>query len=249
MLILDRSEAYTGVLIDDLVTKENHEPYRMMTSRAEYRLLLRQDNADLRLREKGYRVGLIDEETYQKTLEKERAIEAEIKRTEHATIGGTPEVQKLLEEKGSTLLKSGTTIAELIRRPELTYEDLAPIDRDRPDLPWDVTQQVEINLKYEGYIKRQMKQVEQFKKLEAKKIPEDLDYEQVGSLRIEARQKLEAYRPVSIGQASGSPGYLPRISPFFLSIWSSTEENPQKNHRMWKTEGNLYAGMWKTSKI
>lgn len=214
MLILDRSEAYTGVLIDDLVTKENHEPYRMMTSRAEYRLLLRQDNADLRLREKGYRVGLIDEETYQKTLEKERAIEAEIKRTEHATIGGTPEVQKLLEEKGSTLLKSGTTIAELIRRPELTYEDLAPIDRDRPDLPWDVTQQVEINLKYEGYIKRQMKQVEQFKKLEAKKIPEDLDYEQVGSLRIEARQKLEAYRPVSIGQASRISG----VSPADISV-------------------------------
>lgn len=214
MLILDRSEAYTGVLIDDLVTKENHEPYRMMTSRAEYRLLLRQDNADLRLREKGYRVGLIDEKTYQKTLEKERAIEAEIKRTEHATIGGTPEVQRLLEEKGSTLLKSGTTIAELIRRPELTYEDLAPIDRDRPDLPWDVTQQVEINLKYEGYIKRQMKQVEQFKKLEAKKIPEDLDYEQVGSLRIEARQKLEAYRPVSIGQASRISG----VSPADISV-------------------------------
>ena len=214
MLILDRSEAYTGVLIDDLVTKENHEPYRMMTSRAEYRLLLRQDNADLRLREKGYRVGLIDEETYQKTLEKERAIEAEIKRTEHATIGGTPEVQRLLEEKGSTLLKSGTTIAELIRRPELTYEDLAPIDRDRRDLPWDVTQQVEINLKYEGYIKRQMKQVEQFKKLEEKKIPEDLDYEQVGSLRIEARQKLEAYRPVSIGQASRISG----VSPADISV-------------------------------
>ena len=159
-------------------------------------------------------MGLIDEETYQKTLEKERAIEAEIKRTEHATIGGTPEVQRLLEEKGSTLLKSGTTIAELIRRPELTYEDLAPIDRDRPDLPWDVTQQVEINLKYEGYIKRQMKQVEQFKKLEAKKIPEDLDYEQVGSLRIEARQKLEAYRPVSIGQASRISG----VSPADISV-------------------------------
>ena len=144
-LVLDRSEAYIGVLIDDLVTKENHEPYRMMTSRAEYRLLLRQDNADLRLRKKGYQVGLIDEETYQAVLRKEEAIQKEIERTEHATIGGTPEVQKLLEEKGSTLLKSGTTIAELIRRPELNYEDLAPIDKERPELPWDVKQQVEIN--------------------------------------------------------------------------------------------------------
>ena len=213
-LVLDRSEAYIGVLIDDLVTKENHEPYRMMTSRAEYRLLLRQDNADLRLRKKGYQVGLIDEETYQAVLKKERDIQAEIERTEHATIGGTPEVQKLLEEKGSTLLKSGTTIAELIRRPELNYEDLAPIDKERPELPWDVKQQVEINLKYEGYIKRQMKQVEQFRKLEAKKIPEDLDYEKVGSLRIEARQKLEEYRPVSIGQASRISG----VSPADISV-------------------------------
>ena len=213
-LVLDRSEAYIGVLIDDLVTKENHEPYRMMTSRAEYRLLLRQDNADLRLRKKGHQVGLIDEETYRKLLEKEAAIAREIERTEHATIGGTPEVQKLLEEKGSTLLKSGTTIAELIRRPELNYEDLAPIDKERPFLPWDVKEQVEINLKYEGYIKRQMKQVEQFKKLEAKKIPEDLDYEKVGSLRIEARQKLEEYRPVSIGQASRISG----VSPADISV-------------------------------
>ena len=213
-LVLDRSEAYIGVLIDDLVTKENHEPYRMMTSRAEYRLLLRQDNADLRLRKKGYQVGLIDGETYRKLLEKEAAIAREIERTEHATIGGTPEVQKLLEEKGSTLLKSGTTIAELIRRPELNYEDLAPIDKERPFLPWDVKEQVEINLKYEGYIKRQMKQVEQFKKLEAKKIPEDLDYEKVGSLRIEARQKLEEYRPVSIGQASRISG----VSPADISV-------------------------------
>ena len=214
MLVLDRSEAYIGVLIDDLVTKENHEPYRMMTSRAEYRLLLRQDNADLRLRKKGYEAGLIDEETYQKTLEKEKAIQEEIKRTEHTTIGGTPEVQALLEEKKSTLLKSGTTVAELIRRPELTYEDVAPIDKNRPELPWDVKQQVEINLKYEGYIKRQLKQVEQFKKLEAKKIAEDLDYEKVGSLRIEARQKLEAYRPISIGQASRISG----VSPADISV-------------------------------
>ena len=214
MLVLDRSEAYIGVLIDDLVTKENHEPYRMMTSRAEYRLLLRQDNADLRLRKKGYEAGLIDEETYQKNLEKEKAIQEEIKRTEHTTIGGTPEVQALLEEKKSTLLKSGTTVAELIRRPELTYEDVAPIDKKRPELPWDVKQQVEINLKYEGYIKRQLKQVEQFKKLEAKKIAEDLDYEKVGSLRIEARQKLEAYRPISIGQASRISG----VSPADISV-------------------------------
>ena len=213
-LVLDRSEAYIGVLIDDLVTKENHEPYRMMTSRAEYRLLLRQDNADLRLRKKGYQVGLIDEETYQALLRKEEMIQNEIDRTEHATIGGTPEVQKLLEEKGSTLLKSGTTIAELIKRPELGYDDLAPIDHERPELPWDVKQQVEINLKYEGYIKRQLKQVEQFKKLEMKKIPEDLDYEKVGSLRIEARQKLEEYHPISIGQASRISG----VSPADISV-------------------------------
>lgn len=214
MLILDRSEAYIGVLIDDLVTKENHEPYRMMTSRAEYRLLLRQDNADLRLRKKGYQAGLVDEETYRKILEKEEAIAGEIKRTENVTIGGTPEVQALLEAKGSTLLKSGTTLAELIRRPELTYDDLASIDSNRPALSWDVKQQVEIHLKYEGYIRRQMKQVEQFKKLEEKKLPKDLDYEKVGSLRIEARQKLEAYRPVSIGQASRISG----VSPADVSV-------------------------------
>lgn len=226
MMILDRSEAYIGVLIDDLVTKENHEPYRMMTSRAEYRLLLRQDNADLRLRKKGYEAGLIDEETYQGILKKEKAIEDEIKRTEHASVGGTPQVQKLLEEKGSTPLKSGTTVAELIRRPELTYEDLAPVDAGRPELPWDVKQQVEIHLKYEGYIKRQMKQVEQFKKLEAKKIPEALDYEQVGSLRIEARQKLEAFRPVSIGQASRISG----VSPADISVLLVYLEQYGKKH-------------------
>ena len=197
-LILDRSEAYIGVLIDDLVTKENHEPYRMMTSRAEYRLLLRQDNADLRLRKKGWEVGLIDDETYHKLQKKERMIHEEIERVEHTTVGGSAEVQSLLESQGSTLLKSGTTIAELIRRPELNYKVLAPIDKERPELPEDVCEQVEINIKYDGYIRRQMKQVEQFKKLEQKKIPEDIDYEDVGSLRIEARQKLEAYRPVSM---------------------------------------------------
>ena len=213
-LILDRSEAYIGVLIDDLVTKENHEPYRMMTSRAEYRLLLRQDNADLRLRKKGWEVGLIDDETYHKLQEKERRIQEEIKRVEHATVGGSAEVQSLLESLNSTLLKSGTTIAELIRRPELNYKVLAPIDKERPELPEDVCEQVEINIKYDGYIRRQMKQVEQFKKLEQKKLPEDIDYEDVGSLRIEARQKLEAYRPVSIGQASRISG----VSPADISV-------------------------------
>ena len=213
-LILDRSEAYIGVLIDDLVTKENHEPYRMMTSRAEYRLLLRQDNADLRLRKKGWEVGLIDDETYHKLQEKERMIHEEIERVEHTTVGGSAEVQSLLESQGSALLKSGTTIAELIRRPELNYKVLAPIDKERPELPEDVCEQVEINIKYDGYIRRQMKQVEQFKKLEQKKIPEDIDYEDVGSLRIEARQKLEAYRPVSIGQASRISG----VSPADISV-------------------------------
>ena len=213
-LILDRSEAYIGVLIDDLVTKENHEPYRMMTSRAEYRLLLRQDNADLRLRKKGWEVGLIDDETYHKLQEKERRIQEEIERVEHATVGGSAEVQSLLESLNSTLLKSGTTIAELIRRPELNYKVLAPIDKERPELPEDVCKQVEINIKYDGYIRRQMKQVEQFKKLEQKKLPEDIDYEDVGSLRIEARQKLEAYRPVSIGQASRISG----VSPADISV-------------------------------
>lgn len=213
-LILDRSEAYIGVLIDDLVTKENHEPYRMMTSRAEYRLLLRQDNADLRLRKKGWEVGLIDDETYHKLQEKERRIQEEIERVEHATVGGSAEVQSLLESLNSTLLKSGTTIAELIRRPELNYKVLAPIDKERPELPEDVCEQVEINIKYDGYIRRQLKQVEQFKKLEQKKLPEDIDYEDVGSLRIEARQKLEAYRPVSIGQASRISG----VSPADISV-------------------------------
>ena len=213
-LILDRSEAYIGVLIDDLVTKENHEPYRMMTSRAEYRLLLRQDNADLRLRKKGYQVGLISEEEYQKILAKEEQIKKEIERVEHTNIGANKEVQALLESYNSTPLKSGTTLAELIRRPELSYEAIKPLDKERSELPWDVQEQVDINIKYDGYIRRQLKQVEQFKKLEAKKIPEDLDYEKVGSLRIEARQKLEAYRPISIGQASRISG----VSPADISV-------------------------------
>ena len=213
-LILDRSEAYIGVLIDDLVTKENHEPYRMMTSRAEYRLLLRHDNADLRLRKKGYQAGLIDEETYQKSVEKEKQIQEEINRIEHVNIGASEKVQSLLESFGSTPLKSGTTLAELIRRPELSYEAVASIDENRQELSWDVKEQVDINVKYDGYIKRQLRQVEQFKKLEAKKIPTDIDYEKVGSLRIEARQKLEMYRPVSIGQASRISG----VSPADISV-------------------------------
>ena len=213
-LILDRSEAYIGVLIDDLVTKENHEPYRMMTSRAEYRLLLRQDNADLRLRKKGWQVGLVDDATYQKILVKEQQIKDEIKRIENATIGGTPQVQQLLESLGSTPLKSGTTLAELIRRPELSYDAIQSIDPARPKLSRDVEEQVNINVKYDGYIRRQLKQVEQFMKLEEKKIPADLDYEKVGSLRLEAKQKLELYRPVSIGQASRISG----VSPADISV-------------------------------
>lgn len=227
-LILDRSEAYIGVLIDDLVTKENHEPYRMMTSRAEYRLLLRQDNADLRLRKKGWEVGLIDDETYHKLQEKERRIQEEIERVEHATVGGSAEIQSLLESLNSTLLKSGTTIAELIRRPELNYKVLAPIDKERPELPEDVCEQVEINIKYDGYIRRQMKQVEQFKKLEQKKLPEDIDYEDVGSLRIEARQKLEAYRPVSIGQASRISGVSPADISVLLVYLESRSEHKHR---------------------
>lgn len=215
MMTLDRSEAYIGVLIDDLVTKENHEPYRMMTSRAEYRLLLRQDNADIRLRKKGYEAGLIDQETYEKVLRKTEAIEKEIKRVEHVHIGANEKVQKLLESYGSTPLKNGTTLAELIRRPELNYKALEPIDEERPKLAWDVEEQVNINIKYDGYIKRQLKQVEQFKKLESRKIPEDLDYKQIKGLRIEAMQKLELYQPVSIGQASQSRAYLLQIFLYY----------------------------------
>ena len=214
LLVLDRSEAYIGVLIDDLVTKENHEPYRMMTSRAEYRLLLRQDNADLRLREKGYRVGLISKEQYQDILKKEQLIKEEIERVEHVNVGASRPVQELLEQYGSTPLTSGSTMGELIRRPELNYEVLAPIDKNRPELRYDIREQVNINIKYDGYITRQLKQVEQFKKLESKKIPEDMDYDQVKSLRIEAVQKLKLYRPVSIGQASRIAG----VSPADVSV-------------------------------
>ena len=226
LLVLDRSEAYIGVLIDDLVTKENHEPYRMMTSRAEYRLLLRQDNADLRLREKGYRVGLISEEQYQDILEKERLIKEEIERVEHVNVGASKPVQELLEQYGSTLLTSGSTLGELIRRPELNYEVLAPIDKNRPELRYDIREQVNINIKYDGYITRQLKQVEQFKKLESKKIPEDMDYDQVKSLRIEAVQKLKLYRPVSIGQASRIAGVSPAdVSVLLVYLESHRAQN------------------------
>ena len=214
LMVIDRSEGYIGVLIDDLVTKENHEPYRMMTSRSEYRLLLRQDNADLRLRKKGYEVGLISQEQYDALLLKEKQIEEEIKRVSHVNVGTSDEVQKLLEECGSTLLKSGSTLEELIKRPELNYDMLAPIDKDRPELPYDVCEQVNINIKYDGYITRQMKQVEQSRKLEIKKIPEDIDYGKVGSLRLEARQKLEKFRPMNIGQASRISG----VSPADISV-------------------------------
>lgn len=214
LLVLDRSEAYIGVLIDDLVTKENHEPYRMMTSRAEYRLLLRQDNADLRLRKKGYEVGLISEEQYQDLLEKEILIEEEIKRVEKTFVGTTPQVQELLAQHNSTPLTSGSTLGELIRRPELTYEILSPIDPERPELRGDIQEQVNINIKYDGYIKRQLKQVEQFKKLEKKQIPADINYDEVKSLRIEAVQKLKLYQPLNIGQASRIAG----VSPADVSV-------------------------------
>ena len=219
-MILDRSEAYIGVLIDDIVTKESHEPYRMMTSRAEYRLLLRQDNADQRLTKKGYEVGLINEERYQRLLKKEELIKNEIERVEHANVGANEKVQTLLKECGSTPLSSGSTIAELIRRPELTYDMLKPIDNARPDFPKnlaeEVAEQVNICIKYAGYITRQMRQVEQFKKLERKKIPEDIDYDKVNSLRIEAIQKLKEHRPASIGQASRISGVSPADTSVLL---------------------------------
>ncbi len=213
-VVIDRSQAYIGVLIDDLVTKENFEPYRMMTSRAEYRLLLRQDNADLRLRRIGYEVGLVSEEIYTKTLHKKKMIEEEINRLKNTVIGAAKENQEFLTAHGSALLKTGTNLAELMCRPELSYEKLAEIDPKRMPLPDDVIEQVEIEVKYEGYIERQMRQVEQYKKMEKKKIPADLDYNDISSLRLEARQKLIAYKPVSVGQASRISG----VSPADISV-------------------------------
>ncbi len=213
-LVLDRSESYIGVLIDDLVTKENREPYRMMTSRAEYRLLLRQDNADLRLREKGYQVGLVTQEQYDYIQWKKEKIEEETQRMEHIHVGAVKEVQELLQQYGSTPLKNGISLGDLIRRPELSYDIVAPLDKKRPELPYDVREQININIKYDGYIRRQLKQVEGFKKLENKKLPKDIDYDAISGLRIEAKQKLNAYRPISIGQASRIAG----VSPADISV-------------------------------
>ncbi len=212
--VLDRSQAYIGVLIDDLVTKENHEPYRMMTSRAEYRLLLRQDNADLRLMKIGHEIGLVDDRAYERLLWKEKAVEEEMKRLEKAVVGANEKVQSFLEAHGSTPLKSGSTLAELVRRPELNYFVLAELDENRPDLPYDVAEQVNINIKYAGYIKRQKQQVAQFKKLESKRLDPDFDYSTVPSLRREAVQKLNLYKPMNIGQASRISG----VSPADISV-------------------------------
>ena len=213
-LILDRSQAYIGVLIDDLVTKETHEPYRMMTSRAEYRLLLRQDNADVRLTPIGHEIGLIAEERYTQFLHKQQAVKEEIARVEKVTVGANKKVNELLESYGSTPLNSGATLAELIRRPELKYEYLEAIDKNREPLTKDIVEQVNIQLKYAGYIKRQLKQVEQFKKMEKKKIPQDIDYDDIYSLRLEAKQKLNQIRPESVGQASRISG----VSPADISV-------------------------------
>ena len=226
-VVFDRSESYIGVLIDDLVTKDNKEPYRMMTSRSEYRLLLRQDNADQRLTPLGHKIGLIDDETYQQLLEKEKQITEETRRVEHLNIGANPKVQAFLEAHNSTPLKTGTTLGELIRRPELDYEMLAELDPERPLLNRGVDEQVNINIKYEGYIKRQLKQVEQFKKLENKKIPETICYEEIHGLRIEAQQKLNLFRPISVGQASRISGVSPADISVLLIYMEQMNRHPR----------------------
>ena len=228
-LILDRSEAYIGVLIDDLLTKETKEPYRMMTSRAEYRLLLRQDNADLRLRKYGHMVGLISDDEYSKTLDKEKIINEQIERLEHEFVGESEKVQNLLKKYNSTSLNGGVSLAELIRRPELSYQKVEEIDKHRDKLPIDIEEQINIQIKYEGYIKRQKKQVEQFKKIEKRKIPSDINYDDVNSLRIEAVQKLKAFRPENIGQASRIQGVSPAdISVLAVYISSREREKNKK---------------------
>lgn len=232
-LILDRSQAYIGVLIDDLVTKENFEPYRMMTSRAEYRLILRQDNADLRLSKIGYEIGLLPKERYDWVLEKEKMIEEEMERISKVMLGANKEVQSFLENCGSIPLNTGTSLVELIRRPELSYDLLAPLDENRPSLPEEVREQVNINVKYDGYITRQMKQVEQFKKLEKKRIPADIDYKDVHSLRKEAVQKLSLVKPVSIGQASRISG----VSPADISVLLVYLEQLSEKRRHLSDEG------------
>ena len=213
-IILDRSQAYIGVLIDDIVTKGTNEPYRMMTSRAEYRLLLRQDNADLRLTEIGHQVGLISEERYQKFLKKRLQIEQEVERLETTTIRPLAQVNELLVKYQSSPLTTGVKLAELLRRTELNYKILAPIDEERPGLPEEVTKEVEIQVKYKGYIKLQEQQVEKFKKLEQKILPQDIDYAQIKGLRLEARQKLNKVKPNSVGQASRISG----VSPADISV-------------------------------
>ena len=229
-LTIDRSEGYIGVLVDDLVTKENLEPYRMMTSRAEYRLLLRQDNADIRLRKKGYEVGLIDQARYDKLVSKIEAIDNEVKRLKNTVVGANSKIQAFMEKNGSSPLKTATSLAELICRPEFSYETIAEIDTDRKELPSDVIEQVEITIRYEGYINRQERQVEQFKKLEKKLIPVDIDYNDVGSLRLEARQKLEKFRPTNIGQASRIGGVNPAdISVLLIYLDSLYRGNKDEN--------------------
>lgn len=228
-ITLDRSQAYIGVLIDDLVTKESHEPYRMMTSRAEYRLLLRQDNADLRLSGIGHEVGLVSDEMYNRVVEKERLIKEEIERLENIKVGANKKMSEFLEKHGSTPLKTGSSLAELIKRPELSYEVVAEFDEDRKPIAEDVIEQININLKYDGYIKRQLRQVEQFKKMEKKKLSDNIDYSQINGLRNEAKQKLNMYKPVSIGQASRISGVSPADISVLLIHLEQTKNKPEGN--------------------
>ena len=228
-ITLDRSQAYIGVLIDDLVTKESHEPYRMMTSRAEYRLLLRQDNADLRLSGIGHEVGLVSDEMYNRVVEKERLIKEEIERLENIKVGANKKMSEFLEKHGSTPLKTGSSLAELIKRPELSYEVVAEFDENRKPIPEDVIEQISINLKYDGYIKRQLRQVEQFKKMEKKKLSDNIDYSQINGLRNEAKQKLNMYKPVSIGQASRISGVSPADISVLLIHLEHTKNKPEGN--------------------